>query len=91
MSVQGSVQREHQPSVTSGNPHVANANLLGDGEAQVRAVLWVEIKEGNYKCDLGVGCRIHRKDKAGTCELLFRYKLQIDHKGGVGLWSLNIC
>lgn len=29
MSVWGSVQREHQPSVTSDNPHVAKCQLVG--------------------------------------------------------------
>lgn len=29
MSVQGSVQREHQPSVTSDTPHVAKCQRVG--------------------------------------------------------------
>lgn len=32
-----------------------------------------------------MGYRIYHKGKAGMCEPLFRYKLQVDHKGGVGL------
>lgn len=32
-----------------------------------------------------MGNRIHYKDRAGMHEPLFRYKLQVDHKGGVGV------
>lgn len=41
--------------------------------------------KGTAKATVSMGYAIHDKDRSEMCEMPFRHKLQIDHRGGVGL------